>query len=117
MLYATLTCTHCGHIERLETDTSASTRRDAVDGYFGCPLWLQTPCVREVLWANNAEHLDFLEQYVGADLRERAREMHGWRNTNLASRLPKWMQQAKNRDAVLRGIRTLREKLSRARAN
>lgn len=70
------------------------------DWYFGFPVWLQTPCCGHVLWAYNSEHLSFLRRYVSAELRERS----VMRNTSLASRLPKWMKTAKNRDAVLKGL-------------
>jgi hypothetical protein len=53
-----------------------------------------------VLWAYNAEHLNFLRRYVSAELRERL----VMRNTSLASRLPKWIKSAKNRDAALKGL-------------
>src|SRR4051812_9395800 len=84
-----LVCEHCGLAKdwdgkRIDTCTAA-------DWYFGLPLWLQTPCCGEVLWAHNSEHLDFLESFVEAELREVA--SHG----TLASRLPGWMKSAKNR--------------------
>lgn len=75
-----------------------------VDWFFHHPLWLQTPCCGSVLWAYNAEHLAYLEAYVGADLRER-RSGH-----SLAGRLPRWMTSAKNRTDVLRCIGQLKEK-------
>jgi hypothetical protein len=37
-----------------------------VDPFFRCPLWLQTDCRGQVLWAYNERHLDVLETYVGA---------------------------------------------------
>jgi hypothetical protein len=82
-----------------------------VDWYFHLPLWLQTPCCGETLWAYNAAHLAFLEDYVRATLREHARGPHGWRNQALANRLPKWMAEAKNRAEVLKGLEQLRQKL------
>ena len=80
------------------------------DGYFGFDLWLQTRCLGHSLWAFNRRHLDVLEDYVSASLRERERDERGWRNASLASRLPKWMTSASNRDEVLAAIRALREK-------
>ena len=81
----------------------------AVDPVFGLELWLHEPVKGEVLWAYNAEHLEFLKGYVGADLRERAPN----RNASLASRLPPWMKSAKNRDAVVAAIRKLEARASR----
>ncbi len=85
----------------------------AVDWYFHLPLWLQTPCCGETLWAYNADHLAWLKAYVGADLRGSTRNAARdcWANAALASRLPRWMKLAKNREAVLRGIEKLEQTL------
>jgi len=77
------------------------------DWYFRQPVWLQTPCCGQTLWAYNQEHLDFLEAYVKADVRKRVPNI----NKSLASRLPGWMKAANNRAEVLRGIERLRQKL------
>ncbi|HEX2209471.1 MAG TPA: hypothetical protein VHG93_17465 [Longimicrobium sp.] len=119
-----LTCVHCGHGAGWAPSspgvvTTAAPERfpgnvaygGPVDPYFHLPLWLRTPCRGETLWAYNEAHLRWLEEYVGAELRERSPGEHGWSNRALASRLPRWMQSAKNRDAVLRCIRTLKEAL------
>ncbi|MGI5171658.1 hypothetical protein ACQEU3_45665 [Spirillospora sp. CA-253888] len=34
------------------------------------PLWLQRSCCGHVLWAYNVRHLDLLESYAAAKLRE-----------------------------------------------
>ncbi|MFI6507876.1 hypothetical protein ACIBCT_09745 [Streptosporangium sp. NPDC050855] len=60
-----------------------------------------------MLWAYDAEHLDFLERYVRAFIREREPN----RNGSLASRLPAWLKDAKNRDLVLTRCATLRVRL------
>lgn len=100
-----LVCTHCGFTKDWQRNTVGG--RPLEDGYFHQPLWLQTPCCGETLWAYNAEHLSFLEEYVGAGLRESG--ITG--NSTHISRLPLWIKSAKNRDEVLRCIRKLRETL------
>ena len=75
------------------------------DPYFGLPLWLSAACCGEVLWAYNAEHLDRLEEYVSARLRERG-PVPG--SMSMLERLPKWIKEAKHRDEVVRTIRRLR---------
>jgi len=80
---------------------------DPSQPYLSIPLWLQTRCCGEVLWAFNWQHLAFLEDYVSRTLRKRPHKM----NTSLQSRLPKWVLSAKNRDAVLRAISRLKLKL------
>jgi len=80
----------------------------SVDWYFRLPLWLQISCGGEVLWAYNQKHLEMLESYVSAKLRERT--VKG-RNSFL-SKLPKWIKSAKNRDEILKAIGKLKEKLN-----
>jgi hypothetical protein len=61
--------------------------------------------------AFDGEGLRF-ESFVGAKHRERTRDPEsGWRNKSLASRVPKWIQLAKNRAALLQAITKLKEKL------
>lgn len=77
-----------------------------VDPVFGLDLWFTAPFKGEVVWAYNVEHLRFLREFVGADLRERVPN----RNSSLASRLPPWMKSAKNRVALLSIIDNLEER-------
>ncbi|MEU9110991.1 hypothetical protein AB0D04_04100 [Streptomyces sp. NPDC048483] len=75
------------------------------DPFFRRPLWLQTRCVGQILWAYNEEHVNELSAYVGATLRER-----GVARPTMAmfARLPRWMKRSDNRSAVLAGLETLR---------
>ncbi len=85
-----------------------------IDWYFHYPVWLATACCGETLWAYNEAHLDYLQAYVSATLRERAappQRTAAVRNTSLASRLPAWLSAAKNRARILAGIAKLRERL------
>jgi hypothetical protein len=53
-----------------------------------------------------------LEAYVEASLRECLPDPDwGHRNSSMESRLPKWMLAGKNREAVLKGLKTLRAML------
>ncbi|WP_412538714.1 hypothetical protein R8Z50_23020 [Longispora sp. K20-0274] len=108
-----LTCTACAATR----SWSAKQRNNALvgvklggpsDPFFDLPLWLQTPCRGEVLWAYNERHLDILENYVAADLRERTDYRS---NGAMLSRLPAWMKAAGHRADVLRAIRRLRIQL------
>jgi hypothetical protein len=94
----------------------AGAERLGRDPVFGLPLWLATPCCGEVLWAFNARHLEALEAYGLARLRERRRDAdHGWSNATFTSRLPKWIKSAKNRDEVEKALRHLKGRLDEAR--
>jgi len=120
-----LTCPHCGLSQfwaaaEPGTLTAADPHRyptgvvamgGPVDWYFHLPLWLQTGCCGETLWAYNQPHLTFIEDFVRATLREHARGEHGWRNQALRNRLPRWLQAAHNREEILRCVERLREKL------
>ena len=75
--------------------------------FFEEDLWLETECCSEKLWAYNKEHLDFLEKYIQATLRERKPNL----THSLASRLPIWMKKSSNREKVLKGIQKLKDKL------
>jgi hypothetical protein len=107
-----LTCGSCSFVKDWASDEIRNGSYPAHDDYFDLPLWLQTPCCGEILWAYNECHLDFLEAFVGARLRERIRgNEHAWSNGSLASRLPSWMKAAKNRDEVRKGLSRLRGRL------
>jgi hypothetical protein len=72
-------------------------------------LWLTIRCHKNVLSILNRPHLDFMEQFIAADLREeRMPEMSSRR---LSSALPRWLISGKNRDDVVRCLKKLREKL------
>ncbi len=101
-----LVCPNCSHIETCEGNKAVVD--GAIDWYFGYPLWLQVSCCGNILWAYNEHHLDLLESYVSAKLRERKPKII----RSVASRLPQWIIAAKNRDAALKGIERLKEKLN-----
>jgi DNA-directed RNA polymerase subunit RPC12/RpoP len=81
----------------------------AVDPLFGLPLWLQVPCCGEVLWAYNEAHLDFLESYISATIRER--QGRKGNHHGIAIRLPRWIKLAHHRPLILKAVQQLRDKL------
>ena len=107
------TCFACGYIcEKHSNDRSFYWyNENPTDGYFGFDLWLKTNTLGNSLWAFNLKHLEFLESYISAKIRERSKdEKWGWHNSSLASRLPKWIKLAKNRKVLLKAINELKEK-------
>lgn len=93
-------CLHCGRQWSESVGPDFITRG---------PLWLRIPCCGNVLWILNRPHLEFLEKFIGAELREeRMKELSSRR---LSSALPRWMLAGKSRNDVLRCLRKLREKL------
>ncbi|WP_210592198.1 hypothetical protein [Streptomyces sp. GESEQ-35] len=109
-----LVCRACG-LARHATDGLRLFRGtgEAVDPYFGLPLWLQAETRHGWVWAYNPEHLDLIRQFVQAPLRERP----PWDSTGLkrkmtlVARLPSWIKSAKNRAEVLRAIERIRSSL------
>ncbi|HEV2404697.1 MAG TPA: hypothetical protein VGR88_04565 [Ktedonobacterales bacterium] len=99
-------CAKCGYVK--EWQGKKVSVGAAQDWYFGYPLWLQTPCCGQTLWAYNEPHLRFLEEFVAADLRERAPERRNSHSLTYAARLPRWLQSAANREEALRGLARLR---------
>lgn len=83
-------------------------RADPVcDPYLGLTLWLQTPCAGHTLWAYNQRHLDLLESYVRAELRQTPANS----TRMIPDALPEWMIVAKHRDEVLKSIDKLGKRL------
>ena len=104
-----LVCTGCTYRDYWEDNAiSRLWRRDAKDDYFNLPLWLQVPCGKNVLFAYNKEHLQFLESFVSADIRQRSRDDEaGWSNRSAASRLPDWIKSRKNKNRILKSVKRL----------
>ncbi|MBT9392321.1 hypothetical protein KLP40_04025 [Hymenobacter sp. NST-14] len=79
---------------------------DGVDPFFQLPLWYQAPFKDELLWAYGSEHLLYLEEYIGAKLRERNQP----RYMTMVERLPQFIKSAKNRDALLKLLERIKLK-------
>jgi hypothetical protein len=112
-----LVCGRCALVKDWEPGprTYGGNYGPSLDPHFSQPLWLQAPCCGQTLWAYNLAHLNYIGAYVAADLRQRRRHpAHGWSNSSLASRLPRWMVLRKHRDEVLRAVAKLKEKASAA---
>ena len=82
----------------------------AHDGYFNLPLWLQIEVGDRLLWFHNLRHLQYIEAFVSATLRERRTDIHGCRNASVISRLPNWVKAAKNRKHILKAIDRIKQK-------
>jgi len=103
-----LPCRPCDRATPAPLEWQPRSPREPHDPYFGLPMRLQVPCCGALLFALNEAHLAFLRRYVDAALRER-RPHH---NASLASRLPGWIKDKKNREAVLKGIERLEAELA-----
>ena len=107
-----LTCAGCGFTkEWAGRSLTYPSSEEAVDWYFRLPFYFQKRCAGHRLWVANPEHLAFLRSYVVAKLRTRKRDAHGWTNKNLASRLPKWIMESKNRAVILSALDELEKEI------
>lgn len=103
-------CGHCGYNKILEKRSTRSKYLiigAPVDPYFHLPLWLKKEIGDNLLWAYNMEHLVFLEQHIGAKLRER--NGFEYQVKSIGAKLPRWMTAAKHRDEMLKIIHKLKE--------
>ncbi|MFK4066532.1 hypothetical protein [Streptomyces sp. NPDC029674] len=111
-----LVCPNCGTSKEWGGGC-VSLHRDwyapATDPYFNLPLWLQTETRHGWVWAYNLQHLDVIRRFVQASLREGIPWHDNGRRMTVLARLPAWMQQAKNRDEVLRAIARIHASLLR----
>ncbi|MDX2257665.1 MAG: hypothetical protein NW205_01995 [Hyphomicrobiaceae bacterium] len=114
---ARLTCANCALTRSQDLPPGvmamAALRVDGTDPYFGLDLWLVEATRHGIVFAYNAEHLDALAAFVGADLRERHRlAPTTLRNRTFQARLPRWMKLARNRQHVLAALARLRQRLA-----
>ena len=102
---ARLFCISCGYNKETSTAIVKNGKIEtAANYYFQAELWLQTPFKNEVFWAYNSKHLEYLEKYISATLRE-----HKDRTSfTLLEKLPKFYHEAKNRKDLLKIIAKLK---------
>ena len=96
---ARLFCVNCGYNKEVPTaiNQSSSVRMPA-NVFFDAVLWLQASFKNEVFYAYNIEHLNYLERYISATLREHKDRTH----FTLLEKLPKFYHEAKNREGLLK---------------
>jgi len=105
-----LFCEHCGTHQQRSTSTNFKGTlgywRAEAHFYFDAELWLQAPFKNNRFLAYNGEHLEYLERYIAATLREH-KDQTGF---TLLEKLPKFYHEAKNREALLKIIQRLKNK-------
>jgi hypothetical protein len=104
---AKLFCTHCSCIKKTTTKFNKNGSVEvAANRYFDAELWLQSSFKNDVFWAYNDNHLDYLERYISATLREH-KDRTGF---TILEKLPKFYHEAKNREGLLKIIAKLKNK-------
>jgi hypothetical protein len=103
---ARLLCLHCGCNKKTTTAIKYGTINTAANHYFQAELWLKAPFKNDVFWAYNDKHLEYLERYISATIREH-KDRTGF---TLLEKLPKFYHEAKNRESLLKIIAKLKSK-------
>lgn len=103
---ARLLCLHCGCNKETTTAIKYGTINTAANYYFKAELWLKAPFKNDVFWAYNDKHLEYLERYISATIREH-KDRTGF---TLLEKLPKFYHEAKNREGLLKIIAKLKSK-------
>ncbi len=103
---ARLFCLHCGCNKETSTAIENGTIERPANQYFQAELWLQGPFKKDIFWAYNDKHLQYLERYISATIREH-KDRTGF---TLLEKLPKFYHEAKNREALLKIITKLKNK-------
>jgi Zn ribbon nucleic-acid-binding protein len=103
-----LFCVQCGYNKELSTEMEKNiTANQPAHLLFYAELWLQTSFKNETFMAYNDRHLDYLERYISATLREHKERDH----FTLLEKLPKFYHMAQNREGLLKIIAKLKNKL------
>jgi len=102
---------HCGTTRTYkpkneEYKNDYETKGHAADPIFGLPLWFQAEVRGKLFWAYNRSHLSDIKLYVTSKLRERQTTTH----TTMVERLPNFIKDSKNREAIVKVIEKLERK-------
>ena len=73
------------------------------DPFFGFDLWYRIETTYGLLWAYNLNHLSVIEDYIADP--KRSRNGIPSQNDSIASRLPQWAKDTKNRDYIVKLIK------------
>jgi hypothetical protein len=104
-------CDNCGSTEEyaprnIVQEWKFNSTGKPSDSYFGLPFWLSENFKGNILWAFNYYHLEYLKNYISAELRERNGRL-GW---TMVEKLPDWIKSAKNRTSLIKLISEMQKK-------
>lgn len=86
--------------------------RHAEDPYFHYPLYFQANYRGKIIWALNRAHLQYLIDYLSADIRTVRSDFHATYKTmrSQSDMLPAFIKTAKNRDGIVKLLAKLQVK-------
>ncbi|SMF77673.1 hypothetical protein SAMN05661091_1467 [Paenibacillus uliginis N3/975] len=106
-------CPHCGAFNQVAVEQKTGSRvyrtdiQDGKDPVFHLELYYLDYLRGKPVWAVNRDHLNYLLSYLSATLREKPVGAMKW---TASYSVPKYMKEAKNRDAVVKILRKLQQK-------
>ncbi len=108
---AKLICSSCGLFREISSLVKDDKGREferimPAQAWFGAELWYSHPFRGDVFFAYNPDHLDYLERYIQAKLREHKNRSY----FTLLEKLPRFYHRAGNREGLLKIIEKLRNK-------
>lgn len=112
-------CPYCGEFVAGEVSTPKRPQalvlrevRQAEDPYFHYPLYFQGNFRGKTVWALNREHLQYLIDYLSADIRAVPADLYRTCGTmrSQADHLPAFMKSAKNRAGLVKLLTKLQGK-------
>ncbi|QDX25610.1 hypothetical protein FPZ54_05980 [Sphingomonas suaedae] len=106
---AQVKCPTCGHRGAYRAYAGRSTLYWSRGLPYRRAPYLRRPIGNYTLWVYNLDHLDALESWLGATLRERPDK----RGLTMMARLPRWMKAASARPKVLQALAEMREEAER----
>lgn len=79
---------------------------DCKEPLFGLDIWYKTEYKGQYIWALNKDHLDYLIEYIAADLREKPTNCFG--SKTQSDHLPTFIKKAKNRHSILKILNNIK---------
>ncbi len=112
-----ITCPHCQSTESYKPKYTklpttgygmfyGESQKSGKDCLFDAELWLAKKYKQNLFWANNYEHLEYLEDYIQAKIREPNEVMR----MSMIAKLPLFIKSKKNRNDLLKIIEQLKNK-------
>lgn len=78
------------------------------DPFFGFDVWYRIETTYGLIWAYNISHLSVIEDYIADP--QRSRNGIPNQNNSIASRLPQWAKDAKNREYLIKMIKRFKSR-------
>lgn len=84
--------------------------KDAIEPFFSYALYYKGSFKNKIIWAINKEHLNYLIDYISADLRIKNKYAYdnSYGERSASDHIPTFMKNAKNREAIIKVLEKMR---------